>query len=294
MPDIQVGAADLEPPRPVENSASEDGAASAPTRSLQVPSQKRSQGVLRIQPSKLRVGGEVTLAACATSSRRSVTMSDVVQVVGSEGTPSQRPPSRAEPTPLAQCKKSHSRRSSSRRLGLGSKSRVAPESESQVPTRFEDDWQPLDASRGKIIGTGACLDDLDAISATSGSVERHSSPSQRRGGGAAAEGYQYSFADSDSDHGGLAGKKKTSIASSSQSRSSAAVFHKAIEHDAKVTEPSLVFLRRALYVVWLTVIAASIMILLVDSGIVTGATDDEQAVRSEGDRASLHTVSFRL
>ena len=255
------------------------------------PSRKRSQGVLRVRSGK---PGEMK-PDTTTGSRRSVKMSDVIEFVGSE--PETNSP-RAEPTPSRsdQSKKSHSesRKSSSRR----SKSRVAPESES--PTRFEDDQDA--SSRNIMIGSASNMrvDDSDAVSlnsATSGSLDHHPSPSQQRGrgrGGDARDGDQDSLVDSDSDKGGLAGKKKTSIASSSQSRSSAAVFHKAIEHDAKNTESSLVFLRRALYVVWLTVIAASVTILVVDSGIVAGATDDEQVVRSEGDRASLHTVSTRL
>ena len=159
-------------------------------------------------------------------------------------------------------------------LQLARRSRVVPEPNVMSPEHADSDFSAAQAvASGKEIG-GA--DDVDR--AESMSLESGASPDR---------------AGLDDDDNavlsGLDAKKKSSVASS-QSRSSSAVFHKAVEQDAKLTEPSLKFLRRALYVVWLTVVAAAIVILIVDSGIVTGATDDEAVVHSEGDRAALHSV----
>ena len=86
------------------------------------------------------------------------------------------------------------------------------------------------------------------------------------------------------------GHRKSSVASSSMTKASTLVFHKAIEQDAKTVERSLVFLRRALYVVSASIVVAALVILAVDDSSLIGATSEAAALYSEGDHTALHSV----
>ncbi len=85
-------------------------------------------------------------------------------------------------------------------------------------------------------------------------------------------------------------KRRSSVASSSKTKLSTVVFHRAVEHDAKATEKSLVFLRRALHVVCLSAIAASIVILVIGDSELSGAEEEQKSLIDECNRGSLHTV----
>ena len=82
-----------------------------------------------------------------------------------------------------------------------------------------------------------------------------------------------------------------SAVSSSQTKSSSAVFHKAVEADAHRTESSLVLLRRLLLVLSLSIIAITGVIYLLDSNTLSYSVVAESIQRSEGDTAALVTVS---
>ena len=169
-----------------------------------------------------------------------------------------------------------------------SRSRVVPELESSSVSRSpQAEYEPISHATG----SGDDERANNSNDSYSGGIESSLSPmSSTASHGQLDEPAERDAREAVGQLSGVSGGKKSSVASSSMSKSSGVVFHKAVEQDAKTVESSLVFLRRALYVVWLSIIAASITILVVDSGIVIGATDEELVVRSEGDRASFHTV----
>ena len=83
--------------------------------------------------------------------------------------------------------------------------------------------------------------------------------------------------------------RRTSVASSSHSKSSTVMFHRAIQVDAQSMEGSLVFLKRVLLIVSLTVIVVVAVTITSEQSIAT-ALSLEKALHNEGDRAQKHTV----
>ncbi len=84
--------------------------------------------------------------------------------------------------------------------------------------------------------------------------------------------------------------KKPSVASSAGSKAFTVAFHRAIEKDAGIMEQSLVVLRRALLAVSMTVIAASIVLLVVGNEQFAVAAYSADSLRHEGSQASMHSV----
>ena len=84
--------------------------------------------------------------------------------------------------------------------------------------------------------------------------------------------------------------KKSSVASSSMSKSSTMVFHKAVEEDRHTMERSLLFLRRALLVVSLSSVCIALTMLVVSNDTLGEAVFNEGTIRYEGDRMALHSV----
>ena len=98
-----------------------------------------------------------------------------------------------------------------------------------------------------------------------------------------------SGAESDEDRD-ADGRKKTSVASSSHSKSAGGLFHKAMQEDAKKMEGGLLLLCRVLVLVSVSIVVITSVIFTMDASTVAYSVTVDNIQRRQGDQPVLMTV----